>query len=43
LFERHTEHMLSELPSVADVLVKRDNDFHYTLERVGRPKPSDGN
>lgn len=43
LFERHTEHMLLELPSVADVLVKRDEDFHYTLERVGRPNPSDGN
>lgn len=38
LFERHTEHMLSELPSVADVLVKRSNDFRYTLARVGEPK-----
>ena len=42
LFERHTEHMLSELPPVADVLLKRDSDFRYTLARVGRTNASHG-
>ena len=34
LFERHTEHMFTKLVENCDVLIERDEHFHYRLVRI---------
>ena len=34
LFERHTEHMFTQLVENCDVLIERDEHFHYRLVRI---------